>query len=317
MKLIDLKEYTVRMGSRKDAIKIIELINLIQPQEPWSYEHFMWQYYDSQPGDPCLYLIFHQDNLVSLYAAVKKSCYIQGEIKEGFMIQDVMTHPEYRGQGFLNYLSSLCVNNIIKGSYFAYTFPNKLSENSFRRNGWKELTKIPLRTMNVKNIRNREENILEQVNQFDHKVTKIWHDSGLPVGVHRDTSFLNWRYSRPETTYFKFCIKKDKGYLVLKLFDKGDTKCLHLLDIVVVCSFQEIIHTILKSIKAFASMKGAEMITCWLHKNHPYANTFDEFGFLLDPNHDRYSFVMAPDKDLEIFSSANLWHLTQGDSDVY
>ena len=82
-------------------------------------------------------------------------------------------------------------------------------------------------------------------------------------------------------------------------------------------SYRDIIHPALKFTKEFASMKGANMINCWLDKNHPYANTFDEFDFFLNLNHDRYSFVMAPDKDLEIFSSANLWHLTQGDSDVY
>lgn len=42
---LNLENCSVRKGTIKDANKILELINLIQPKEPWSYEHLMWQYF--------------------------------------------------------------------------------------------------------------------------------------------------------------------------------------------------------------------------------------------------------------------------------
>ena len=316
--MIDLQKYTVRQGAYTDVNKIIELINLIQPQDPWSLEYFNWQYYNFESSNTLVFLIFHQDILVSLYVAVTKKILFKGDVREGFMVQDVMTHPDHRGQGFLHYLSSLCTKAILGNGYVAYTFPNKLSENSFKRNGWTELSKTPLRKLYVNAIDNNTEKFaIEQVEQFDERVNKIWNDSDMQVGVHRDCSFLNWRYSRPQTKYYKFYILKDKGFLVLKLFANGDKKTLHLLDLVVVNSSKQCLQSVLAFVKKFASINGAELVTCWLDENHNYASIFDALGFCLDLQNDRYIFVLAPEKDLDIFSDSNLWHLTQGDSDVY
>ena len=43
--------------------------------------------------------------------------FIEGKVKKGLMIQDVMTHPEHRGQGLLNYLSSLAMVNLVSLNY--------------------------------------------------------------------------------------------------------------------------------------------------------------------------------------------------------
>lgn len=320
--MLNLNGCSVRMGTHEDADKILKLINFVQPNIPWTVEYFMWQFYGNQVKDSSsLYLILSGDEVVSLYAAVKKRCYLQGEIKEGVMIQDVMTHPDFRGRGFLNHLAKLCVNDIVQCGYYAYTFPNKLSENSFRRSRWTELAKIPLRTMKVnpygKNFNVYETDLVEPVMRFDERVGKIWNDSGLLIGVYRNDSFLNWRYSRPETQYFKFYLKKEKGYLVLKKYDRENQKILHLLDIVVSKSSQDLIKPALEFIKEFASMNNASLINCWLPQGHMYAKIFDESGFFLDPDSDRFSFIMSPAKDFDFFSNASLWHLTQGDSDVY
>ena len=315
---INLENCSVRMGTVDDANKILELINLIQPEEPWSYEHLMWQYFSSW-GNANLYLIENNETLVSLYAAVKKKIYVHGEIKEAFMIQDVMTQPALRGRGFLNHLGKLCINDIVDSKSFAYVFPNKFSENSFRRNGWLELTKIPLRTLEItsngENFKTPE-GLVDRIEEFDDTATRIWHNSGLEIGVHRDDLFLNWRYSKPATTYFKFYLKKDKGFFILKIFEKDNQKKLHILDLVVCITAKNLIIPALQFIKQFAATNSANVITCWLSKQHPYSDLFDEFGLLLDANTEKFAFVVSPENKKE-FSDVNRWHLTQGDSDVY
>jgi hypothetical protein len=315
---LDLENCSVRMGTIKDANKIIELINLVQPETPWSHEYLIWQYFNSQ-GNANLYLIINDEKIVSLYAAVKKKIQVSGKIKEALMIQDVITHPDFRGRGFLNYLGRLCVNDIVNGKFFAYVFPNKLSENSFRRNKWTELTKIPLRTMEItSNDKNFKplDRLVDTIEEFDDISTRIWHDSGLAIGVHRDYSFLNWRYSRPAAKYFKFYLKKDKGFFILKIFEKDNQKKIHILDLVVCRIEKNLITSALQFIKEFAVINSANIITCWLSKEHPYSEMFDKFGLILNTNTERFAFVINPENKNE-FSDINKWHLTQGDSDVY
>ncbi len=318
----DLDGYSVRMGTREDADAILALINLVQPDIPWSTEHFLWQFFGGVGRDgSLLYLVLSGDDVVSLYAGVRKQCYVRGQVREGLMVQDVMTHPDHRGRGFLHHLAGLCVDTIVANGYYAYTFPNKLSENSFRRSGWTELGGIPLRTVSVDSL-DRDFGPLDRdlalpVARFDERATRIWTDSGLVVGAHRDAPFLTWRYSRPGTRYFRFYLKEDRGFLVLKVFDRGDRKLVHLLDLVVSEESRSLVEPTLGFVGDFARHQGADSITGWLPREHPYSSAFDEFGLLLDPDSDRFCFVMAPERDAEVFSSADNWHLTQGDSDIY
>jgi len=315
--MIDLEKYSVRQGTREDADLVVLLINRVQPNDLWTREYFMWQYFGLSIGSTYLYLIFHNQDLVALYAAVGKQCNILGEVRDSLMIQDVMTHPEHRGQGFLNYLTTLCIKTIKSNGLYAYTFPNKLSENSFRRSGWSELGIVPLREKMVI-LDSVKSNIkIDRVEEFDQRVEKIWGNSGLYIGVNRDRSFLNWRYSRPNTFYFKFLIQDKNGYLVLKLFENQNVRILHILDFVLVSSAVDSILATLQFVSEFASSNNVKKITCWLAKEHPYAKFFDEVGLNLVSEHDRFSFVMAPEKDLEAFSRLSHWHLTQGDSDIY
>ena len=321
---LDSNLYKVKEGFGGDVDEILRLINLVQPTTPWSREYLNWQYYQPSAGKPKIFTIFCNDRLVSLFVAVTKKIRINVHSKEGFMIQDVMTHPDHRGRGFLNKLTSICAKYMAEGEFFAYTFPNKQSENSFRRQGWTELCAIPLRGMEVPDEgtggRLNKTNInftAEQVYHFDQRSRNIWNDSELEIGCDRDESFMNWRYSRPNTKYDRFYINGDQGYLVLKLFNKEKGKVLHILDLVVCKSSRHLIQSILCFSKSFAIENGAQRITCWLDQRHPYATTFDKFGLTLDPKSNRFAFVMGPTEHMDRFSDISLWHLTQGDSDVY
>jgi GNAT superfamily N-acetyltransferase len=319
--MADLQGCHVRMGTREDMDKILGLINRVQPDIPWSPEHFLWQFYGTDGANSSLlYLIISGDDVVSLYSAIKKRCWVGGELREAVMVQDVMTHPDFRGRGFLDHLARVCAQDILDNGFCAYTFPNKLSENSFRRNGWTELSGIPLREMELVP---RERGLdsagcmAEPVACFDERAARIWGASGIAVGVYRDAEFLNWRYSRPGTEYFRFYMRGDEGYLVLKLFDRGDTKVLHLLDLVVSAASKDMVRSALEFTRDFATKMKADRLTCWLHQAHPYAQVFEEFGLALDTDSDRVCFVRSPERDEPRFSDAAAWHLTQGDSDIY
>ena len=94
---LDSNVYNVKEGFGGDVDEILRLINLVQPTTPWSREYLNWQYCQPSPGKPKIFTIFCNDRLVSLYVAVMKKLRINVHTKEGFMIQDVMTHPDHRG----------------------------------------------------------------------------------------------------------------------------------------------------------------------------------------------------------------------------
>ena len=259
--MIDLQKYQVRQGTEKDAEAILGLINRIQPNDAWSLQHFNWQYQKVADANTLLYLIYYNENLVSLYVAVPKNIRFNNTVREAYMVQDVMTDPEHRGQGFLHYLSSLCTKAIIDKGALAYTFPNKLSENSFRRNGWSELSKVPLRVKTISTKKTEIFPLMEQVLAFDDRATTIWQQSGLQTAVHRDANFLNWRYARPETNYYRFYYANDTAFFVLKVFRNAEKTVLHLLDLVIKEESRNALSDILAFVENLAMQQGAILIT--------------------------------------------------------
>src|SRR5688572_9528807 len=152
------------------------------------------------------------------------------------MVQDVLTHPEYRGRGFLNGMGAAFLAEMRAWGDCGYTFPNKLSENSFRRAGWTELAGIPALHLPLGHRAEAKAtpigNRLTEVAAFEPSVDAIWHSAELRVGAVRDSAHLNWRYGRPQTTYRRFLIEGDRGYLVLMLYDRGEAKVMHVCDLV-------------------------------------------------------------------------------------
>jgi Acetyltransferase (GNAT) domain len=142
---MELNGLTAGMATLQDETALLALINLVQPHVPWTREHLYWQFFDSPVGPAKLYVIRDGEVIVSLYAAIRQILEVDGQRFEGWMIQDVMTHPDFRGRGFLHYLASLCLADIKWSGGIGYTFPNDRSEGSFRRTGWAELCEVPYR----------------------------------------------------------------------------------------------------------------------------------------------------------------------------
>jgi len=297
---------------------MLDLINEIQPSLPWSAEHLRWQFFDNPAGDALLYAIEDGGRLVSLYAAIPHWVDVSTSNHRAYMVQDVMTHGDYRGRGYLNYLASQCKVGIQEEGAIGYTFPNKLSENSFRRSQWTELMRVPYRSVKIDAVTLGEQDTdVSEVSSFPERVSDIWASSGLVVGVRRDKPYLDWRYGRPDATYHRFILGADEGFLVLKLYRSGDQWILHICDLLAVAENPAMVPRALTFVSRFAQENRAVTITCWMPENHPYARSLDAFGLGFVPDHDRFGFVLPPDSLASTVCDPANWHLTQGDSDVY
>lgn len=258
--------------------------------------------------------------IVSLYVGTRKRLWLAGAARNAVMVQDVLTDPEFRGRGFLNRFATSFFDEIHRWRSLGYTFPNKLSENSFRRSGWVELCRIPIiaRPLTAGAGFPRSTQIsFHEVDAFTAEIDEIWQQAGLPIGVLRDSAYLGWRYGRPDTTYRRFKIGDGAGYLVLKLYSRGDQRIMHVCDLVLRKAARPMLPTILSEILALASESGAALLTAWVTVGHPYRTAYDTAGFRPDESNDRFAFVTGPKAELGLLATAAAWHLSQGDSDVY
>ncbi|MFN2513769.1 MAG: GNAT family N-acetyltransferase [Pyrinomonadaceae bacterium] len=307
------------MATSQDEAALLGLINLVQPHVPWTRAHLYWQFFDLPAGPAKLYVIREGAAIVSLYAAIPQILEVDGHLLEARMVQDVMTHPDFRGRGFLHHLASLCLEDISQSKSVGYTFPNDRSEKSFRRGGWSELCKVPHRSKDLSGeVHSRSiVRIDPLVERFGDWATELWGVAGLSVGIRRDAQFLNWRYEKPGNEYHKFLIADDRGVLVVKFYSDGVSKVLHILELVLRTRDRDLLPEVLAFCFHFAAMHGALTVTAWLPSGHPYATQLDAAGLVIKPMRERFVFVHAPAAYASRVEDSTVWHLTQGDSDVF
>ena len=304
---------------KKDTNSILELVNLIQPNIPWSKEYLEWQFFECPAGPSNIYGIKNlEGKIVAIYCAIPKIIKVESKEIKGRMIQDVMTHPDYRGRGFLHYLANLCLVDMKKKGEIGFTFPNEKSEKSFRRNNWHELCSIPLRIKILD--KNPEPKVTLDVTSvdknFDQSISSIWEQSGIKIGVKRDADFLNWRYRKPGAKYFKFILNSNQGFLVLKIFNENQKNFLHICDLVVREDKKDLILKAFEFCEQFGKKNNCHIITGWSNKNHLYAEYYDRFKMNLSLIK-RYSFVYFNEEKFKNLKNPEMWYLSKGDSDVY
>ncbi len=284
----------------------------VRTSEAW----LRWQFFDHPAGEARVYVIRDGERIVSMYAAVRQRVLVAGRVRDARLIQDVMTLPDYRGRGCLHLQAQRCWDDMTESKEIGYTFPNAQSERSFRRTGWLEYGRVPLRT---KDLTTRSDGPVPggftEVERFQGGVTDIWSSSGMRLGVHRDAAYLNWRYHKPDCEYFRFLAGGGRGFLVLKLYSDEDRRVVHICELVTDHRYSRQVENMLQFAEAFAQARNADSLTCWLTPGHRYEVYYDAVGLREKPL-DRYVFVKT-DPASDALVTGGVWHFSQGDSDVY
>lgn len=306
---------TIERATPADAPALLALIDLIQPHVPWDAAHLQWQFFEPPAGPARLYVVRDGADVVALYAAIAQRLRTPAGLVPTWMVQDVMTRPDFRGRGLLHRLGARCLEELRADGATGYTFPNKLSEGSFRRLGWTEWAPVPARAVELPNNPERvaQAPVDPIAGSFTADDTAAWEASAVGVGVHRDAAFLDWRYRKPGQTYDRFRVRGGRGFLVLKTYEAPTGRTVHLCDLVLRADARELLVTLLRFVLAYAGVRGARRVTAWLPAGHTYAAAFDEIGLRLEGGVDRHVFLTGPTG----VAPGAPWHLTQGDSDVY
>ena len=307
---------SIARAAEADLPEILALNRLIQPHLKRSLELLLWQYFQTPARDSRIYLAREPQtkSLIASYGAVSQWLQVGSARVKGWMIQDVMTHPDYRGKGLLHTLAAVCFEEMKRLDIAGYTFPNERSQMSFSRIGWKRAALVPSREVELRAGHSRSPFTLTPVPVDDlASAGTIWGESGLPLGVARDAEFLAWRYRKPGERY-TLCSDGRDYVAALKLFDGPDGRALHVLDLYTRRTVQSRVPELLAACLDFGVQQGAVRATAWLPADHPYAAAFDANGLALKERPERFFYTHFP---ATVAVPPPYWHLTQGDSDVY
>jgi len=309
-----LHPYTLRQADLTDIDQIIDLINIIQPHVPFSREKYLWQYVNPPAGKALLYLILDGERVVSLYAGIAQNFLVNGKPYTARHVQDVMTHPDYRGKGFLHACATACYEEINRSGAIGYTFPNELSEKSFRRTGWLELCRVPARTKETAPLRVKVD-LCRQIPLFGGELDELYLQSSQLVGIKRDCDYLNWRSSKPGNSYQRWIIADGTGMMVTKLYPQDQPQRIHLVELLVKKSAEPLIPDLLDFVADFGHRNRAGLMTAFLTEGHRWADYFDQSGLKLSPPN-RFIFYIPQPGTEAILSDPGNWTIMHGDHDI-
>ena len=311
--------FELALAGEADADGLIALINLVQPSVPFTPSHLRWQYFGPPAGAPRLYVIREGARIVALYSAVAQRFRVGNSVLPARLIQDAMTHPDYRGRGFLHLLAARCLADMRAAGELGLTFPRAGSQSlrSFTRTGWTDLAAVPARSTAVPpGGGGTGPGIREVSGGYDERATRAWQESGLPVGAERDAEYLNWRCAKEGARYTKFLVEGGAGFLIMKEYRGADRAVAHICELAVRAGSRDLLPGTLAFALRWAAEKGCASLTAWLPAGHPYEVAYEAWGLKLEAPTHRLCVEMPESVrgKLEAFSG---WHLSQGDSDVY
>lgn len=325
------EEFQICEATLEDLEGVRDLINLVYPQAPWSKDYLKWQYLDNPAGKARVWVAKHHNKIISSYAAVPHHLWFENKITTAWMVQDVLTDPDFRGKGLLHTLSHKCSSEIVTPAYpLNYTFPNQFSHKSFMRNGWEVGFRIPLRVFDpaqtVESL-NRDDQkyafaeISPSSAELDDLSARAQKQFKYSVVRHRD--YILWRYAqRPDAKYFFYGVRESGKLIsmaILKYFEIApDNTVAHICDFIVDPAHENVVSLLLKKAIEFAREYSANKLTAWLPLQHGHEKYYDRIGFKLDETLDRWLVVGVSDsnKSADAKDSKN-WNLSMGDSDVY
>ena len=304
------------------AEKVLKLMEHCMPHINHDREVLKWQYFDTPYGNANLYCIEINGAIISFYAMVCHQIKYGNQILIARAAQDVMTHTDFRGCGYLHLLGKIAHEDILAAGELGITFPNEKSERSFRRNEWTELCPVPI----------RQKYLSEAAPYFEAKVTdiriskvdlnspksikNIWWESDFYVGINRDHKYLRWRYGKPKQVYSSFVIGNNLGILIVKVFDSPEGKIMHICEFFLTDNANDAVADVLNFVEKLARQAGCHKITAWLTFGHRYSEMFANFGLKLEVSK-RFIFIAGNETVLRKVNRESLWHISQGDSDVY
>ena len=145
----EVKWFLQKCENAKYKDRIIELRKIVFKDEDVDKENpdfWDWEFSDNYAGSAKLFLAIDQETVVGHYAVCPSHILVDGEVKKGSIVVDVMTHPDYRFQGMFARIGKYSLDESGKdGIDFSYGFPIRKSVMpGHLKVGWKIAFPLPV-----------------------------------------------------------------------------------------------------------------------------------------------------------------------------
>jgi len=209
--------------------------------------YYDWLYRNNPQGKPVIILATDEKNnhaIIGIEPIIPMKLIVDESVIMSFLSCNSAVNPDYRGKGIFSNLVSSMIDEAIKERFSSiYGVPNKNSYDIFKRQGFTEITRLPLlvRPLNLSHYfdsplrsllqpfdsiwkissnNNTEIQLLRDEYSEDFDVLTVKASKRIQVIQKRDKVFLNWRYkNHPTRDYQTYVLKEDsilRGYIITR-----------------------------------------------------------------------------------------------------
>ncbi|MDX2009475.1 MAG: GNAT family N-acetyltransferase [Myxococcaceae bacterium] len=325
---------------------------------PRSLEHLQWQFIRNPTGR--LNVEFAQaegsEKLAAIYATMPVDLRVEGEVLPACQSLDTLTDVDFRGQGlFVKMAQAVFGRAETNGDACVYGFPNGNSAHGFfERLGWTRLDPVPFmvlplrlnyflrRLPRVGRAFSRLPGVplavvhapklpfhreFRPILQFGPDADDIWTQfaAGIPVAVHRDQRYLNWRLvEKPRERYQRVGLFENgqlRGFVAWCTKEKHGGHIGYVLELLHAPSAPDVARSLLQFAVSEMRRSGAEVVLAWNLEHSPNHSAFRSTGFRKLPERLRPIELHVGVRPLRAPATANIgnrlnWYLSYLDSDT-
>lgn len=312
-----------------------------------------WQFFESgNKNFVDIELDVDNDKIAAIYATFGVRLKIDTEIHLGCQSLDTITDLDYRGKGlFIKLAKDVYQKAKDDGVALVYGFPNGNSIHGFEKKlEWKVLDPVPflikplkssyftkkfsslsfLPNLNLsltKYSKDKNYKIVERL-EFPEAVNSVWKSfsESIKVAVHRDKSYLDWRYIQKPFENYKIahCYDTNEqyiGFIVYTVKGKHGGKIAYIMEMVYDLKHPTASNKLLEYAISEIKKEQADCILSWCMNHSPSAKTYKKNFFISMPERFRpielhfgvRSFQKQWD---EIITNRENWYLSYSDSDT-
>lgn len=320
------KSFSVRRFETSDVGGIIKLFKLVFENpfstEWWSSKYRLNPAgFYGEKGDVWIAQASNGE-IIGHWAVIPEKMKLKSKTVVVAQAVDAATHPSYRGQGIFKKLVKNVCSDAKKRYDFVFGFPNELYK-GYEKLGWKsfpmteflnfisyqplngyfkskitmQFAKMALKILQTRNhlsISVHSKKLsgarieVEETPTFPDEIEEFWRltRSNYEIIVERDSSFLNWRFSKHFGDYKKLIARSADtgeimGYVVVKRTNiRGIKGVLEIVDLQALPYEDACIVELVESAINLARENGLDIIHTRVPKGHIYAKILHMLGFV-------------------------------------
>lgn len=286
-----------------------------------SHETLKWFNFQNPMHDNLLFAFMdvESNKMISSYGFLPGDVFVDGEMMKYLLANNVMTHPQYSGQGIFKRMGAEAFAFLkMVGYSFIFGVPNYAKGHV--SSGWEIVNELKFYESRF----TEKPKLSFSQGEFKNNISQIRDWSYLDLYVNKYSLFFNrtsrwmdWRINKPHSDYLAYCSEEENAisFVVLKKFrdEKTQEKRLHIVDFGYnnLESFKKLI---LYS-KEIGWNEGVDLINLWQYpSNKPEVQVLESLGFLETTTSNP---IIIHKLENDIALPPDSWHVTLFDNDVF